>query len=76
MPTLDINWWLTRRTEAQRELLEAGMETVRLLGELYARGEFTSENQQMVYERERLQTQFLREEIEKCNQTLVLFGKK
>ena len=52
------------------------METVRLLGELYARGEFTSENQQMVYERERLQTQFLREEIEKCNQTLVLFGKK
>jgi len=68
---LTFEWWENRRKEAKQELLDAGMETVRLLGELYSRGEFTPENAKMVYERERLQTQFLREEITKCEEYLI-----
>ena len=72
---LTLEWWENRRKEARQELLDAAMETVRLLGELYERGEFTAQNQMMVYERERLQTQFLREEIAKCEEVLISRGR-
>jgi hypothetical protein len=71
MNDMDIIWWKERRESTKKQLLEGTMETVRILGEFYARGQLTPELVQTAYAREREKDRFLRLDLEACEAALL-----
>jgi hypothetical protein len=71
MNDMDITWWKERRESTKKQLLEGTMETVRILGEFYARGQLTPELIQAAYAREREKDRFLRLDLEACEAALL-----